>query len=335
MPLTGSQVELVWNKGIAALCDRRIPDEFADGQNYSPISSYAGALISSKIPDNLIPEPSAFHDLANGEIVWVRLSWLRSFIRQVLPWVKNQFILVTADSDTCVPSELMGEARAILNCPNVLHWYTQNYDGSLATEKISPLPIGIDFHSLSERSIWEENASTPAQQEQALRSIRLKLAPPEKRIPDVYLDFAWRRGWGIRDYRRFHPLKGTSLRDSRRAVAAKLRKKERVFCQSGPLARNEMWRCRGEYAFVLSPHGTGLDCHRTWEALALGHVVLVPSSSLESLYDGLPVIALKDWSDITPQSLDNWLSLYPNGASDDERLTSRYWINRMRSLFAS
>jgi hypothetical protein len=335
MRVTGSQVELVWNKGIAALCDRRIPDEFPDGQGYSANSSYAGALMSSKIPDNLITDPSALHDLRSGEVVWVRLSWLRSFIRQVLPWVKNRFILVTGDSDNCVPSELMPEARTIFNCSNVMRWYAQNYDGSLSSEKISPIPIGIDFHSLSEGSIWHESTSSPLEQEQTLRSIQRSVAPVKNRIPDVYLDFAWRRGWSLRDYRRFHPLKGASMRGSRRSIVSKLRKKERIFCQSGPLARSEMWRRRGEYAFVLSPHGVGLDCHRTWEALALGHIVLTPSSSLDSLYSGLPVIALRDWSDITPENLNQWLSLYPHGAAEDERLTSRYWTDRMRTIAAT
>ena len=36
-------VELVWNKGIARLCDRRIPDEFPDGLTYRHVPSLAGA----------------------------------------------------------------------------------------------------------------------------------------------------------------------------------------------------------------------------------------------------------------------------------------------------
>jgi hypothetical protein len=295
------------------------------------VSSFAGALMSRSIPGDLIRQPAAFHDISGGEIVWVRLSWLRSFVHQVLPCVRGPFILVTGDSDSCVPSELTPEAGAILNSPNLIHWYAQDYDGTLMSEKLSPVPIGIDFHSLGERAVWSEAASSPLQQERVLRSIRQGLAPAKDRIPDVYLDFAWQRGWGLRDYRRFHPLNGATLREKRRAVTAKLRGMERVFCQAGPLPRNEMWRRRGEYAFVLSPHGVGLDCHRTWEALALGHIVLVPSSSLDSLYEGLPVIALRKWEDITAENLNQWLSLYSYGASDDERLTSRYWASRMRS----
>src|SRR5438046_10522972 len=205
----------------------------------------------------------------------------------------------------------------------------------MAPEKISPLPIGIDFHMQSEGPFWGESASPPKQQERTLRSIHGNLPPLRNRIQKVYVDFAWQEGFGVRDYRRYHPLTGTKFHESRRQVVKTMLKNDIAFCQRELLCRNEMWRRRGEYAFVLSPHGTGLDCHRTWEALALGHIVLVPSSSLDSLFDGLPVIPLKNWSDITPESLDKWLSLYPHGASDAERLTSRYWINRMRSLLAN
>jgi hypothetical protein len=326
----GEKVELVWNKGIAALCDRRIPDEFPDGRSYSPVRTLAGAFASRRLPGNLISDPSTYRDLRDGEVVWVRLSWLRSFAKQVLPHVKARFVLVTGDSDSCVPSGLTAEAEAILGSPNVLHWFTQNYDGSTVTKKMSPVPIGIDFHMQSERPFWGETCASPLQQEEALKSIARGLAPAGKRIQKVYIDFAWQQRLGILDYRTYHPLQGTRLRQSRRWLAKRLRANEAVHCQNGPIPRSEMWRKRGEFAFVLSPPGNGLDCHRTWEALALGHIVLVPSSSLNSLYTDLPVVILNRWDEITLENLGNWLSLYQSSLGIAEKLTSAYWVNRMR-----
>jgi hypothetical protein len=332
-PVPDARVELIWNKGIAARCDRRLPDEFPNG-SYSPVPTFAGAYASSKLPDNLVLDPAAFDDLRENEMLWVRLSWLKSFVRQVLPRIKAQFILVTGDSDSCVPSELAAEARAILGCPNIIHWYTQNYDGSLPTERVSPIPIGIDFHMLAERPIWGEQRSTPAQQERTLESIRDELPLLENRAIQVYLDFGWQRGLGLRNYRRFHPLRGTAFHESRRRVVKIMRAKEAVCCQSGPLPRSQMWRERGKYVFVLSPHGTGLDCHRTWEALALGHIVLVPSSSLDPLYTGLPVIAFKQWDEINPENLGKWVRHYvecPQSSDPGTRLRTSFWVQQMRS----
>ena len=324
----GETVHLVWNKGIAALCDRRFPDEFPDGRNYKPVPAYAGAMWSSRLPQRLIPEESAKGEIREGDLVWVRLSWLKSFIGQVLPWVKANFVLVTGDSDSCVPSELGREARAVLECSKVVHWYTQNYDGSAPSERISAIPIGIDFHMISERTSWGEEVSSPQEQERALVAMGKGFPPLPERQQRVYVDFGWQREFGL--YRRLRPLKGTRFHESRRQIGKKLRGNALVCSQSGPLPRREMWRRRGEYAFVLSPHGMGLDCHRTWEALALGHIVLAPSSSLDPLYVDLPVVPLTSWSEITPENLERWRSQHSQGVTDHERLRSCYWVTAMR-----
>ena len=45
-----------------------------------------------------------------------------------------------------------------------------------------------------------------------------------------------------------------------------------------------------KYKFILSPPGAGFDCHRTWEALYLGAIPIVKTSSLDPLYKDLPVV---------------------------------------------
>jgi hypothetical protein len=331
LPTTTEGAGLVWNKGIAALCDRRIPDEFPDGQNYTSNPTLAGAEWSRKLPENLIANPEPYFDLREGEVIWVRLSWLKSFVRQVLPFVRSGFKLVTGDSDSCVPSALPGEAAKILASARVQHWYTQNYDGSCVSQKISPIPIGIDFHMQAQGPAWGEEQASPLQQERDLCSIRDSLPPLGKRLPQVYLDFAWQGGFGLRHYRRFHRLTGTAFQESRRRLANKLKKNEVVYCQPAALPRREMWRKRGRYAFVLSPHGMGLDCHRTWEALALGHIVIVPSSSLDVLYEGLPVVILKSWQDLRPGNLKMWLTQWLDEPISSEKLTSSEWVDQIRN----
>jgi hypothetical protein len=326
---TVSRVDLIWNKGIAALCDVRIPDEFPDGKTYSFVPSYARPRWFSRLPDNLISNPSACAKIGEGSLVWVRLTWLKSFVRQVLPLVKANFVLVTGDSSRCVPSQVRAEAHKLFECSKVIHWFTQDYDGSAPSKRISPIPLGIDFHSISEKAHWGEEMTSPLEQERTLVSIGKNLPPLQARQLRIYADFGWQGGVGL--YRRLCPLEGARLRENRRQLAKKLRSNDLVHFQAGPLGRSEMWRRRGEFAFVLSPHGWGLDCHRTWEALALGHIVLVPSSSLDSLYSGLPVIALKSWSEITPENLEIWLSMYPSGGANCEKLKIAYWIDKMRS----
>jgi hypothetical protein len=57
-----------------------------------------------------------------------------------------------------------------------------------------------------------------------------------------------------------------------------------ITIESEELNRSELWRRHGNYSFVISPPGHGLDCHRTWEALALGciPITLAPTSTSEA-----------------------------------------------------
>jgi hypothetical protein len=49
--------------------------------------------------------------------------------------------------------------------------------------------------------------------------------------------------------------------------------------------------------FVLCPEGTGIDTHRVYEALACGSTPVVLHSTLDHLYEKLPVCILNSWSD--------------------------------------
>ena len=312
-------VELIWNKGIAAQCDWRIPDEFPPEVGFGTVLDPVGHLAPPDLLSDLIPHPETYADIRDGDLVWVRLSWIKSFLNQVLPHMKAKFILVTADSDMSAPMSILPEALEILEHPNVLHWFAQNCDGPGFMGRMSPKPIGIDYHTLSERALWGERIASPQEQEQALLAIRKQFPPARERIRKVYIDFAWQP---VHLYR---PVK-------RQQIIAKLLTSEWVVFQSKPLPRRQLWRKWGEHAFVLSPHGIGLDCHRTWEALACGNIVLVPSSPLDGLYEGLPVIPVKDWCEINPQNLEIWLERYSGCKFEEEKLTTKYWVDKMRAV---
>lgn len=311
-----SGATLVWNKGIAALCDWRIPDEFSSPAGYTPVPLLAGAAPGWRTPARLIEDPSAYAGVADGEVIWLRLAWMKAFVRQVLPLIRARFVLVTADSDAPVPGSVRRHARVLTNDGRLVHWYAQNYDGSDRSGRISPLPIGIDFHTLAERPYWGEPVAPPGAQQRALLSIRDALPPLAQRIPAVYVDFGWQR---------------TRL-GGRRGLIRQLSGHPSVVVQPAPLSRSEMWRQRGEYAFVLSPPGNGLDTHRMWEALALGHIVLTPESALDPLCRGLRVMRFRHPSEIRQESLERAMEEYgPAEAGGAEKLSSAHWMAIIRS----
>jgi len=76
-----------------------------------------------------------------------------------------------------------------------------------------------------------------------------------------------------------------------------------------------------QYPFWLSPRGNGLDCHRTWEALYLDIIPIVWNSSLNILYQNLPVIIINDHKELNETFLYNKL----NEISKDKLLKIKFY----------
>ena len=98
--------------------------------------------------------------------------------------------------------------------------------------------------------------------------------------------------------------------------------------------RNNSFENQIKYAFVVSPFGNGLDCHRTWEALALGCIPIIMTSGLDSLYDDLPVLIVKDWSDVTEEMLmkvvNEFKGKHEKGLFNYDKITLKYWVDKIR-----
>ena len=55
--------------------------------------------------------------------------------------------------------------------------------------------------------------------------------------------------------------------------------------------------------YVLSPPGSGTDCHRTWEAIYLGAIPIVLRSAWGFAEGELPVMIVDDWNEVPDQIL--------------------------------
>ena len=84
-----------------------------------------------------------------------------------------------------------------------------------------------------------------------------------------------------------------------------------------------------KYAFVLSPLGNGLDCHRTWEALVLGAIPIVKSGPLDPLYSDLPVLIVQEWSDVTPELLQATIENFKQRDFNYAKLDLNYWAAKI------
>ena len=85
---------------------------------------------------------------------------------------------------------------------------------------------------------------------------------------------------------------------------------------------------QSKYTFVISPHGNGLDCHRTWEALCLGCIPIMKHSSISYLFEDLPVLIVESWEDISENLLYSTIEDFKTKDFNFEKLTLSYWTKQ-------
>ena len=292
-------------------------------------------LLKSCDRRNRVPESSSRHmdadlltDVQDYDVVHI-CSWLTItlFIKNLAPKLTKKIIVVSNDSDMDAPifEKPVGvgdeiakeEILAFINSDKCVHWFTQNC--SLTHPKVSAIPIGMDYHTF-------KNYYPSTIQENQLDFISKRSKPFETRIPKCYSNFHF-------------GMHGKYYTSERLACGNNV-PKELTYYEPQRIVRNITWERQSLFAFVLSPAGGGMDCHRTWEALLLGCIPIVKRFNVpcDSIYDDLPVLIVDEWRDITAELLQKTLVEFQRkrdaGEFKMERLTLKYWVDKIRSYKA-
>ena len=236
--------------------------------------------------------------------LWVRLSSCKrtefcdlDLLAENINLLKNPVTLVTTDGDKSVPSELKDSTfKTIINSEKIKIWFTQNYDGTCKNEKLKPYPIGLDLHT--NRKFFglplKFLPQNPIEKINKLIKIREKNIKKEMKIfSDVHNS----------TYSNRH-------NNERKRIKDLLFDCSHVDFLSNKVSENKIWEKYSSYEFVFSTHGNGLDCHRTWEIIFLGGIVITKKSSLDKLFENLPVVIVEDWDEcLDYQNLVKWKKL--------------------------
>ena len=235
----------------------------------------------------------------------------------LLKSLKHKYILVSGDSDTTCPIDMFrttDEFEAFIATPNLVHWFSQNCAMN-GHAKLTGIPIGLDYHTLLNTTNYWGKQAQPIDQERALMRTRDKAAPFWEREVKCYDNFT-----------HTNPLASRRFAQDRIDAIAQI-PAELVVGETGLVPRAQSWKTQTKYAFVISPLGNGLDCHRTWEALVLGCIVIVKTSPIDYLYEDLPVWIVKEWSDVSAESALNIIEIFKYRVWNMDRLTLRYWMD--------
>lgn len=269
--------------------------------------------------------------LSPGTSVHVNARNIPAFIDKVLPQLQTPVVLVSGCET--VNTDVTGYER-IIESPKILCWYLQNFalDESHATSgRVVKLPLGFDFHTLNQttRPAFSELglAASTGHQQLELKRIRNSIAPLCERPLRVYMNFHLSMDTMLR------AKEALKRRKARLEAYTALRVKPFVWAQPRQMPRIAVWRAHKDFAFEASPVGNGLDCFRTWEAIALKTIPIVKTSPLDSLYEGLPVVIVNDWEEVTEDNLGLWADRFAElvEAPLPSQLYTKHWIDLIRS----
>ncbi|WP_419913418.1 hypothetical protein [Hoeflea sp.] len=215
--------------------------------------------------------------------IYVKTNYLSEFARGGIAHIEHDFTLVSGCCDIeAGPRDTEPDIlRVLLDHPHLKTWYAQN--SNLDEPKMRTLPLGLDYHTLTFGiHFWPwGHFSTPVAQEASLDETR-NAAP---QLADK----------AVSGYCNWHHVlqRGDRLRCIN-GVAYDVLSLEQL-----NVRRTLSWSNNAQHLFTISPLGMGLDCHRTWEAILLGSVPIVPKSGISSLFEDLPVCVVDDWSEVT------------------------------------
>ena len=273
-----------------------------------------------------------------GMSIYVCSDVLSYFVDHILPRIGCSFTLVSGDSDLCVPREALNplQTQKLLKSPFLRTWFAQNTQMDL-THKIVSLPIGLDYHTISNnpQHSWrmQDEGYLPFHQERILVDLIQNALPLEEREIKIYVNL------GMHNDRFGERKRALSELSSSLLVR-----------ESQTLPRTLTWTRMTQFAFVLSPFGNGMDCHRTWEALCLGCIPIVKDSIMNrNLFSSLNVLIVNNWKDITLDLLQETVARFSTkiqkesrvlpSQSNDSPLSSlsslsplqlKYWVDQIR-----
>lgn len=247
------------------------------------------SLAQHVLDEELTFDPALIHE---KDIIFVGTHFLPTFFSNYFPQINSSFILITHNSDYPVSTDF----NSYINDKKIIKWFAQNVD-ELRHPKLIPIPIGL------------ENRYCPGgKQIDQLETFILENRTNKDRPIFVYANF------------------NPNTHDERTEVHQILSPRPYIVWSS----RKNFFPYLKDLSrsiFALSPRGNGLDCLRTWEALLFGAFPIVKTSPLDSLYQDLPVVILKDWSELTRELLEQKLEEFKNCTFNMNKIYFDYWKN--------
>ena len=238
-----------------------------------------------------------FSKMQKGSTIFVNADILKRFFSEIHPNIPYPYILVTHNSDHPIPGRFLPH----LDDDKIIAWFGQNVSVFTRHPKLHPIPIGI-----ANRRWGHGNIDTFQRMQKDCSSLPKSIL--------LYGNFS-------------------STTHSERGPMVDLFR-NKPYCHFESCFKNHEGYLTdlARSQFVLSPRGNGLDCHRTWESLLMGSIPIVRESSLDPMYENLPVLIIKDWNEITEDLLKTKYEEMTSKNYQMDNIYINYWIDLINSF---
>lgn len=287
----------------------------------SPIGLLKASDVHVKTYDNLsscdFDRDYDMKNIRDGSVIYLRFDCFKQFVER-LDTIPQRITIVLGNGDQTFPTDFFtdDEFTKFMEQDKIIRVFSMNINRD--HPKLEGYPIGVDYHTLHKESMKWGPKMEATEQEAELESIRSAAGPFDKRELKCYSNFHF----SMHEDRKYTQ----DRRDAHKQIPT-----ECIHYEEKEIPRKQTWTNQAKYAFVACPHGNGLDCHRQWEALCLGCIPVVKRSSIDKIYEGLPVLIVGEWSDITPELLRSTVNDFKTRKFDYDRLLLKYWTDRMKS----
>lgn len=228
-----------------------------------------------------------------GDTVFVQTDLLDSFFKSIHPLISFPYILITHNSDNPAPAEY----ASYLDDPMIIVWFGENYDG-YKHPKMHPLPMGT------------ANFNWPNGNGDTLKKvISEKISKEHLAHMGMTIQTNYDERWPV--FRQFSQAPFV-YRTIKKVYEGYLR----------DVAASK---------FVIAPRGFAWDTYRLWECLYVGTIPIVRTSPLDELYEGLPVLIIQDWREVTEDFLNEKYVEFSQKTFNMEKTTMKYWIKLINS----
>lgn len=253
------------------------------------------AVCDFHIDEKRIPfDPEKVED---GDTIFLSGWALEFFFFVIHPKIKRHYILVTHNSDAPSP----GKFEQYLENEKLIAWFGAN-SSVMHHPKFFPIPVGLP------NLYWPHGDILRIHQERQRGFSTTR---------DIYV------------YMNFNP--NTNMKE-RGPVWHYFKDKSFCYsCEPNKSQDNYLQDLTRSY-FVVSPPGNGLDCYRHWEALLMSAIPIVKHSTLDPLFEGLPVLLIDDWHEVTLDFLQTAYVRIRGQEFLHERLFAPYWLNKIHEV---